>query len=162
MLNSLKQLVSSFSHIPAWMRVYALTHAGAYLLHRTARRLMSTGVNPTMDLATSIFKSLVWDNLVKAGIAALFVYMPWLNNWFTGPIVKFIINKFAESMFTASSLFVDMTTIKILNVEHQKAVDQASEQLLILAKDKGITSDAFKAEQVKQATALSNLTVFTQ
>lgn len=105
-----------------------------------------------------IFKSLVWDNAIKAGQVALvgavpFFGLPVINtitNWFIGIVTNWI--------YKIIVLFIDIEAIKLVNAVHQAQYDAASVRLKIIAIDRGINSDEFKKARDEAKAALSKLT----
>jgi hypothetical protein len=96
---------------------------------------------------TSVLNELLWKPLVKAGLAKLFAAVPFLG-W--GPIgwaVTLVVNLFAEKLFEAVRLAIDLQAIVLLNEEHRKAFDKASVVLKIVGTEKGIESDEFENQR---------------
>lgn len=120
---------------------------------------MSTGVTKTLSAAEQIFRDLVWTPVINAGEASLFLAFPALDAPVIGAVDKEIISLASDWAFNQLTLFMDITTIKLLNSAHQAAFDTASENLEVIAYDKGITSQEFIDAR---AVALSDLSKFTE
>lgn len=121
---------------------------------------MSTEANKTLSLGESIFKKLVWDKAVDAGLASMFASNPWLAAWPFGPLVKALTDKFSEYVFNSTTLFVDVTDIKLSNKEHQDTFIKSSITLSIIAHDKGVQSDEYKTALKNAMDAMSKFTRF--
>jgi hypothetical protein len=95
----------------------------------------------------------VWNNLVKAALARLFLAVPFLGYGPIGVIVSWIVNKYAGMLFDVMHLAVDMEVISLRNEAHRKAFDKSLSILKVLAYDKGVESDEYKSAR---ATAKEN------
>lgn len=119
---------------------------------------MGTVAYRPLTEAEQIFKSLIWDPMIKAGEVWIEGSVPFLAL----PVVKQLdeaaINALTDALFNQMVMLVDVTAIKLVNAAHQAAYDSASEQLAVIADEQGISSDAFKKAQ---DAALASLAQFT-
>lgn len=106
-------------------------------------------------LDEDLFKDLVWDNIVKAAILQLHVIFPPIAIWPLSVISTFYLTKFTDIIYFGIKLFIDVTTIKIKNVQLRDAYNVASVKLKLIALKKGIDSDEFKQQRIKDREALS-------
>ena len=107
-----------------------------------------------------VFKSLVWDNLVKAGIQRLFVAAPWLGWGPVGWITGFIITHFADMLYEAVKLQIELELIVIRNEAFRREFNEASLNLKSISQSKGPESPEFEAARKAHAEALSRFTRF--
>jgi hypothetical protein len=114
---------------------------------------MTTTVNPTLTEAEIIFKSLIWDSLLQAAESEV----PFLSL----PVIKQVVQLISDFIYSEIVLFVDITTIRLLDQQHQSAYERASEQLVIVAQEKGTNSNEFKTAQAQALLALSRFTHFS-
>lgn len=107
------------------------------------------------DKVLDVFKSLIFDELVKVAIAKIIGLAPFLS-W--GPI-SFIVGKLVT--YIAGELYVllkdaiNFHVILLNNAQHHTAYIDAQIQLKNIAKEKGIDSDEFKAQRQKHAASLA-------
>jgi hypothetical protein len=116
---------------------------------------MTTEAIPTLTKAGDLFKDLVWDNLVDAALGALFTALPILKIWPIGPIINSVVRLFADKLFAALQLAIDLQIIAFVNGEHRRAFDDASVKLKIIASSHGIESEEFKKARKEHRDALS-------
>lgn len=116
---------------------------------------MSNTAYPKLDQAQSIFKDLVWDNVVQAGITALFAQVPWLNAWPIGGAVRYLLTLFADHVYGSVKLTVDLQAIVLINEQHKKEYNRELSRLKILAREKGIDSPEFAKERQNAKMALA-------
>ena len=99
--------------------------------------------------------------MIRAGETYIEGYVPFLAL----PVIKQLdeaaIGAITDALFNQLVLFVDVTAIQLINSAHQSAYDQASEQLVIIAQEKGLDSDDFKKAQATALVALSRFTQFS-
>lgn len=108
-----------------------------------------------IDQASDIFKSLVWNSLVKAATNALFAAVPFLAWGPVGWLVNIIITKFADFLFAQAKEFIIFEAIQFRNKELQSKFDLASVELKLIAINKGVDSDDFKQARAKNVNDLS-------
>lgn len=102
-----------------------------------------------------LFKSLVWENLVKAGIQRLFLAVPVLGWGPIGWIVSAVIFKFADMFYEAVKLQINLQLIVFNNAKFLAEYVDASLKLKEIAGRTGIESDEFKQARGSHAEALS-------
>lgn len=109
---------------------------------------------------TDIFKTLVWDNLVRAALAALYVSQPWLNvppiNW----ALNYLVPLFADHLYASAKLFINLEQIRFLNSVNQRDFETSSILLRDIAKEKGIDSQEYIDAHKKEVDAFSHLIKF--
>lgn len=104
----------------------------------------------------SLFKDLVWDNIITVALTALTVAVPFLAVWPVRPIMMFIVHQFTDALYDVLKLTFDLTQIAFTNELHKRTFDHEAVKLHVIAKEKGIDSDEFKAakEDAKNALAV--------
>jgi hypothetical protein len=122
---------------------------------------MTNSVNTSLDFAEKLFKELVWDNLIKIGLLALFADAPVFAIWPLRQIVTTLVSVLSEKLFSALKTVTDVTAIPLINSQHQRAFDAASVKLKIIAHDKGIDSDEFKKAREDAKVALAQFVRFS-
>jgi hypothetical protein len=103
------------------------------------------------------FKELVFDAVVKAGIARLFTALPFLGWGPIGIIVSWALTLLADRLYEALSLAIEMEKISIRNEQSRKAYDRALVVLRIVAREKGLESEEFRRSKNEAKEALSRL-----
>lgn len=102
-----------------------------------------------------IFKTLVWDVVIKAGETALEAYVPVLAL----PVIKQLdeaaIGAITDWVFSKLVLVVDIAAIRLTNELHQKAFDEAMVRLKLVSLSKGSDSEEYKKEIENAKIALS-------
>lgn len=121
---------------------------------------MSDVAIPVLTKIEDLFKDLVWDNLVKTAITALFAYVPWLNVPVIRQAVEYILKLFAEKIYDVTKLCVDVSAIVIVNEVAQKEYARASVKLRIIAHEKGIQSEEFKKEKENAKASFAKFVQF--
>lgn len=107
-----------------------------------------------------VFKTLLWDSIVKASIARLFIVIPWLGYGPLGIAVSIIITKFTDVMYHGLKLSIQLDRVVVLNDELRLAYNNSAVLLHVIAKDKGIDSNEFKNARIEHQKALSNFVRF--
>ena len=110
--------------------------------------------------AGDLFKSFVWDAIVKLVVGRLIAMIPFLG-WgpigiFTGWVVGIVMGW----VYDAVKMAIDLQVIHFRNEEHQKAFDSASLKLKLIARDKGIHSPEFLIARQENAKALAVFVTF--
>lgn len=75
-------------------------------------------------------------------------------------VVSWVVMHFAEKLFEATNLVIQLETIVLRNESHRKAFDNAAVKLKILARDKGVDSEEFRKARDEHKRALSELVQF--
>ncbi len=122
---------------------------------------MTETANPNLSHAEKVFKDLVWDALVKAALARLFIAVPWLAWGPLGAVVGFIVNIYADKLFKELELGLDLTYIKFHNKEGEKEFRLASVKLSIEAIAHGVDSPEYKEANEKAKAAFAQYVAFT-
>jgi hypothetical protein len=117
-------------------------------------------VPDTRAALEELFKNAVWDNLVAAGLSALFLELPWLAVWPLGPVIRVITKTFSDKLFAALQLLVDLQAITFQNTASKKAFENEAVKLKIIAMDKGINSPEFQKAKEDAKIALSKMVRF--
>ncbi len=121
---------------------------------------MTTVANPTLGKIEDLFKTLVWDSLVKAGMEAILVQVPGLRVWPLSALTRYVIGTFSEKLYGVTKLAVDLQAISFLNGQHKRAFDRAAVTLKIIANEKGIESEEFRKAKDEAKSALSQFVRF--
>lgn len=117
---------------------------------------MTDQVNPTLQKIEDIFKSYVWDLILKAGLSALFVDVPVLGLPVIKQTIIFVVTTITDYFYKYLKLYVDFGAITFLNDAHEKAYETASLNLKLVAIDHGVDSDEFKAAREKAKDSLAS------
>lgn len=105
-----------------------------------------------MATLEDIFKSLVWDNLTRAALTALFAAAPYLAWWPLSMVITMIVTGISNKLFAVLKLTVNLEVISFKNLAHQKAYDDAAVKLKVLAIDHGADSPEYlKARESAKA-----------
>jgi len=117
-----------------------------------------------VDVAFDVFKALVWDNLVTAGVKSL-ALIPYVGPFFAwGPIsavIQFLVETFITNpLYMGLQLVVDLDVIVLRNEEAQRTYEAASVSLKIVAGERGIQSQEFKDAREKHKQEMSQFTRF--
>jgi hypothetical protein len=104
---------------------------------------LTTSVNPTLTQVEQNFKSIVVDNMVTAGLTALFTDQAWMNIWPIKPLVTALVNLFVNKFYSSTVQVVDVTYIQLKDAKATQAYNQASVQLSIISHNQGVNSDAY-------------------
>lgn len=119
---------------------------------------MTTSISKTLTSDEQIFKDLVWSPAIKAGELALESAVPFFALPVINIVERGVIDQLSGWVFEQVVLLIDVTVIKLANIEHQEAYDKASLELKVIAVDKGINSDEFKIARDAARLALSKFT----
>ena len=111
-----------------------------------------------LSQAEQIFKNIIWTPMIKAGETWLETEVPFLAFPVVKELDEIAIQAITDWTFSQIVLIVDIAAIRLVNTAHQAAYDAASEKLVVVAQEKGIGSDEYKAAQ---SQALSDLARFT-
>ena len=106
------------------------------------------------------FKEIVWDNLIKVALNALFTKIPWLN-W--GPfrwLVTYIVEKYTDELYVFFSTYINLKTIAFTNKEAEEIYDQDSVELYLIAKESGIDSQEYKDKREESKKSFQNVIQF--
>ena len=111
-----------------------------------------------LTAAEQVFKDLIWDPLVKAGevyIDGLQASIPVLDWPIVQGIEKDAIGVITDAIFRQLALTVDLGAIQLVNAEAQSVYDASSEQLVVVATEQGVNSDAYRKALQAELQALA-------
>lgn len=116
---------------------------------------MTTTAYPPLTQAQQIFYDLVWTPAIRAGET----YLETNVGFLALPVVKDLdeaaIRAITDWAFHTICLWIDVTAIRLVNGEHQRAYDEASVELAIVATQEGILSDAYQKQRAVWEQKLS-------
>lgn len=119
---------------------------------------MTTNAFPMLTAAEQIFYDVVWTPMLTAGESWIEVELPFLAL----PIVKQIdeaaLKAVTDGIFNALVELIDVAAIKWKIAANESAYTVASLQLLIIAQESGINSDAYKKARDVAKAALAQFT----
>ena len=107
-----------------------------------------------------LFRSLVWDNLVKAAIKRIFMAVPFLTMGPLGSVTTFIITKITDKLYVVLKESVDLQVIVFKNKKLGKEFGRASVKLKIIANERGVDSNEFKEQREIHKKRLANFVHF--
>lgn len=97
----------------------------------------------------SLFKDLIWDNLVRAAIKKLFAALPILSWGPIGWFVTRVIYKYADVLYIELRDAAKIKSIALRNKQLEKQFHLASIDLKVIAMNKGEESDEYiKAKEI--------------
>lgn len=96
--------------------------------------------------------------MITAGESSI----PIFNVPILGGMLRGIVSVITDWVYSNIRLFTDLTFIKLINPVHQAEYEKASENLLIVAHDKGIDSPEYQEAKTDAKTALSAFTMVSQ
>lgn len=96
----------------------------------------------------TLFKDLIWMNLVEAALISLFAALPFLNFWPINIAIRYIAMEMAEYLYTGLDQFIDVELIKLKNETLHQEFVKASTSLKIIGRGYGIESEEFKNARV--------------
>ena len=107
---------------------------------------------PELISAEELFKGAVLDSLVEAGIAALFVEAPFLNLPILRNIIRWVIGKFIDKVWTGFTEVVNLRYVALKNESLQRLFVSHALALKGIAIEKGPLSEEYKnARKIHQA-----------
>jgi hypothetical protein len=107
-----------------------------------------------------LFKSMVWDAMVRLLLTRLFAAIPFLGFGPIGIVVGWIAGYLSSALYNVIKEFIDFGLIAFKNAEHKRAFDDASVKLGLIARDKGINSPEFKVARDAQKARLADFVRF--
>lgn len=119
---------------------------------------MTTSAFPELSQAEQIFKDLVWEPMLKAGESWLEVELPFLSLPVIKPLGEEVVSVITDGIFRALVQVLDVTAIRWKVSADQDAYTVASLQLLIVAQESGVQSDAYQKARDVARQALSQFT----
>lgn len=121
---------------------------------------MSETAYPQLTIVEDAFKSMVWDNLVEAGLTAFFAYFTFLNIPVVRQTIRYLATSFSDFLFANARLFLDVTAIKIVNSAAKSKYDTELLRLKIISLEKGNQSNEYKAARENAKAALAKFVHF--
>lgn len=95
-------------------------------------------------MISDLFKTLVWDNLVKVAINKLFAALPSWATWGPfGTIISMVIIKAADFIYNELGEWIDVEQIAFKNNQLKKEFDNYYVNLKLIARENGELSDEF-------------------
>lgn len=107
-----------------------------------------------------LFKTLVWDNLIKAALGQLYAAFPILNLPVIGWFVQFVILKYTDLLYAGMKEWVQFKEIMIKNLNLEHEYDRADVKLRLVHDEHGPESAEYKAAAKEEADAFSNFIKF--
>lgn len=99
------------------------------------------------DYVSPIFKSLVWDIIIKEAVAKAIALLALSPNGIVAVVVSHLLIMSTNWLYTFFEKVVKVGEIKLNNDIHQREYEKASTKLKIIAISKGINSDEFKDQR---------------
>ena len=109
---------------------------------------------------SSIFKSMVWDVLLKRGIDILITSLSISPQGFLAMLITKVIIIVANKLYPIIVQMVRIESVILTDEVHQKSFERAQLKLKIIAKEKGIDSQEFKDAREKEKESLYKLIKF--
>jgi hypothetical protein len=116
---------------------------------------VTTTANPGLAHAEDLFRDLVWENAIQAGLAALFVEEPALAIWPLKQLIQQVVGMLQTRVYSSLRLAVDLQAIAFVNAKGQREFDAAAVTLKILERDFGPDSQQYKEARENAKAALS-------
>lgn len=91
----------------------------------------------------NLFKDLVWDNLVRASLEAIFTRFPILGIKPIREIISFFVLRYSDKLYGGVETFIDVKKITFKNEKLHKEFNVSAAKLKIVAKGYGIESQEF-------------------
>lgn len=117
---------------------------------------MTTSAYPELTEVEQLFKEFVWDPLLILGETALETYVPALALPVIKQVDEEILSLISDALYRQIILFVDITSIKLVNALHQSALDEAMSKLKTLSLEKGNKSPEYLKELEDAKTKFAN------
>lgn len=109
---------------------------------------------------SSLFKSMVWDVLLKRGIDILITSLSISPQGILAVIITKLIIIVANKLYPIIVQMVRIESVVLTDEVHQKSFERAQLKLKIIAKEKGIDSQEFKDAREKEKETLYKLIKF--
>lgn len=110
---------------------------------------------PELHEAEELFKGSVWDTLVDFGLSALFAEIPFLGLPVIRDLIKWVIHKFTNTLYTALTEILDLKYVVLKNLGLQKKFTEIALRLKGIAIEHGIDSEEFKNAREEHKKALA-------
>lgn len=117
-------------------------------------------MSDAVDTAIDLFKTLVWDNLIKAALADLFASVPLLGWGPIGYVITALVIRFSDKLYAGVKLFIEVKEIVFKNESLKNEYGRRSVELKIVAHDYGILSPEFEKAHEKNRNAMADFVRF--
>jgi len=107
-----------------------------------------------------LFEDLVWNTLVNYGLQLLFQAVPFLGWGPIGSFVSWLVLKYADQLYQALVLLIDVNVIAFRNQQFGQSFATAEVNLKQIAGKNGIDSQEFQDARVTAKQDLSNVIKF--
>ena len=108
---------------------------------------MTNSAYPGLTQAEDLFKTLVWDPLIKSLAFATFGVSIF------GSVLTYVATSFSDILYGQIRLLIDVEAIALVNAQHKIEYKNASLKLKVIAHDKGSNSpEYFKAREEAMAS----------
>ena len=107
-----------------------------------------------------LFKILVWDSLIKAALASLFVALPFLNFWPVSWLINYVVITYSDILYAGLKEFIKIEAIALRNENIERQYNISSSTLKILGTRFGIESQEFTDARAKNVDTMDNLVKF--
>jgi hypothetical protein len=111
--------------------------------------------NPELGRAQDVFRDVIWENLVQAGLAAWFTAVPAFGVWPLRPIVTAIVGMAQGWIYKAMREQMDLRVIALVNERAQREFDSAAVTLKLIERDYGPESDQYRKARDNAQVSLS-------
>lgn len=114
-----------------------------------------------IDSVSPIFKSLVWDVMIKSAVGKAIALLALSPTGFVANIVATLLIKFSDWLYPIFEKAIKVGEIKLSNEIHQRAYEKAQYKLKVIAIEKGIDSDEFKKQRDIEHNKLVDAIVYS-
>jgi hypothetical protein len=121
---------------------------------------MTTSAFKPLTTAEKIFKDLVWDPMLKAGEKWLEGAVPFFSLPVVSSLEESVAQELSDAFYTQMCLLIDISVIKLVDEQHDKAFRDAATKLHLVADQYGPNSEEFQKENENAKSALA--AVFTR
>jgi len=118
---------------------------------------MSGGTFPVLTEIEQVFYDIVWRPLIVTGETYLEGVAPFLALPVVKQLDESVINGLTDALYHQLVLLVDISAVQLIDPIRQAAYEKASEQLVIVATEKGVNSSDY---QQAKAQALADFSQF--
>lgn len=119
---------------------------------------MTDSVNSTASAVESLIGDVLFKPAEEAALSALFLDVPILALFPFQPIIRAIAAYLYDKSDDYFKTRADIATIRLLNADHQRAYEDASLKLKVIAVESGVDSPEFQKAREDALTALSAFT----
>lgn len=105
---------------------------------------MTTSAYRPLTQVEQVFKQLIWTPMIKAGEVWIEGAVPFLALPVVKTLDEMAIEALTDAIFNQVVMLIDVTAIKLINVELQSKWASVSQTLAIIAQEQGVTSDVYQ------------------